>query len=290
MLLPLLLLALSSSTALRENASPTHLHDELPRLPSSLERYKRSGKVTARPLLVSSNPPDKRRDIGTYEMLIVCSLVAFSTDSSSGMLGSFFPTHLNSKGIGTSAIGTMLGFANGIGILVAAPFMHIFVERVGGAPWAMLYGTLLFGICRFALATLRAVERPAVLLWSSGLLMLLQCLGDTACDTAASSLVMLAAPPEQRAQAQSLFLNIRSFGYLLAPPTGGFLYSAGGFTAPFVFSGCLCVAACILALRVVTFRPDGSGGAHASSSRPDAGGMSFSTTPTFPSSMAQLIR
>lgn len=209
-------------------------------------------RTQPRPSLVSAKPMTKSfRPTG---LILLCCLLAFATDSNNAMSGSFFATHFVERGVSTANLGLALGVSSGLGLLAAAPLTPSLIRRFG-ATKTMLCSALVYAGCRFALAALHGVSNPRVLTVLATMALTVQAAADAACDTSASTTVLVSVAKEERTQAQGTFLALRSLGSLVAPPLGGWLYVTGGFSLPFVAFGTLLLLACLPVLRAVLRAP-----------------------------------
>ncbi|KAA8581439.1 hypothetical protein FQN60_003020 [Etheostoma spectabile] len=128
--------------------------------------------------------------------------------------------------------------------LLVNPLSGTFIDRVGyDIPLLIGLSVMFVSTCIFAVG-----ENYATLFVARSL----QGLGSAFADT--SGIAMIAdkyTEESERSRALGIALAFISFGSLVAPPFGGFLYEFAGKKVPFIVLACICLADGVLVLTVI---------------------------------------
>ena len=160
-----------------------------------------------------------------------------ATDLNFSLLAPFFPNEASAHGQSAVVIGVIFALQP-LAALLITPLTPALI-RAGGA--ARVLTCSLVAQAAFAAAFGFVDLAPTAAAFTAAACALRVCQGATAgcAETAATSLVMRAVPPDLVGSAVGWSEASRALGSLAGPAIGGVLYHAFGFSAPFYAAGAL---------------------------------------------------
>ncbi|XP_073244093.1 MFS-type transporter SLC18B1-like [Porites lutea] len=168
--------------------------------------------------------------------LVSLCLVYFAATASFAILSPFFPSEAQEMG----ASGTMIGLIFGIYPLVVflvAPLLGVFLPQVG-PKFTLTAGLFLCAGSQILFGFVSLLPKGEVFVVFCFILRVVMAFGGAAADTASFAIVAgeFGAKIGVVTGAMETFTGL---GFMLGPPLGGVLYSAGGFKLPFIVMGSL---------------------------------------------------
>lgn len=174
--------------------------------------------------------------------LALCALILVN-QLGFGLITPVLPAYATSFGIGSGAVGLVIGVYGAARFLANVPAGFI-AERYGRKA-ALIAGTALTSLASALIAT--AGDLPQLLVYR-----LLAGLGAATVLTAGQVMVGDIATSENRGRMMSMYQGFFLVGVGLGPTPGGILADAFGLRAPFVAYAIFSAVACGLALLIIT--------------------------------------
>ncbi|KAB1275291.1 MFS-type transporter SLC18B1 [Camelus dromedarius] len=193
-------------------------------------------------------------------VLISAASINFSSMMCYSILGPFFPTEAEKKGVSNTVIGMIFGCYALFDLLASLVFGKYLVHI--GAKFMFVAGifvsggvTILFGeysskeknkskpvwhlrIVLLFFSVLDQVPEGPVFIAMCFLVRITDAVSFSAAITASSSILAKAFPNNVATVLGSLEI-FSGLGLVLGPPLGGFLYQSFGYEVPFIFLGCV---------------------------------------------------
>jgi len=177
-------------------------------------------------------------------LVMVCTNLAnLCCHSVYSVLASFFPQEAKAKGMTDDGVGLVFAIFAAV-IFVCSPFAGRLMTKHGKV-WVYIWGICIVSGSSILFSVASAV--PAgwpFAIWCFAM-RLLQGIGSALEETA-----MYAIIADLDTEHVTLYLGIceisTGLGYMIGPPLGGFLFSAGGFSMPFIVLGFAVAPAALL--------------------------------------------
>jgi len=179
-------------------------------------------------------------------VMICTNLANLCCHSVYSVLASFFPQEAKAKGMSEDVVGLVFAVFAAV-IFVCSPFAGRMMSKHGKV-WVYIWGISLVSVSSmlFSVATWLPAGLPFAT-WCFAM-RLLQGIGSALEETA-----MYAIIADLDSEHVTFYLGIceisTGLGYMIGPPLGGFLFSAGGFAMPFVVLGLAVAPAAVLLHR-----------------------------------------
>jgi len=220
------------------NGSSSHFSGSLASAGEALLREGSSSSVRSQSFKMRSSLRNNK-----LLVLICTNLANLCCHAVYSVLASFFPQEAKAKGMSDDAVGFVFAVFAGV-IFLCSPFAGTLMQRRGKV-WVYLCGLALVSVSTilFAAATLVPEGWPFAF-WCLTM-RLAQGVGSAFEETA-----MYAIIADLDAENVTFYLGIceisTGLGYMIGPPLGGALFSAGGFATPFIVLGSLVAPAAVL--------------------------------------------
>ncbi|KAJ7334327.1 hypothetical protein OS493_014637 [Desmophyllum pertusum] len=168
--------------------------------------------------------------------LVSMCLIYFAATASFAILSPFFPGEAQEMG----ASGTMVGLIFGIYplvVFVVAPLIGVLLPTIGPR-FTLTAGLFLCAGSQILFGFVSMLPKGVVFVVFCFVLRIVMALGGAAADTASFAIVAgeFGTNIGTVTGAMETFTGL---GFMLGPPLGGVLYSAGGFKLPFIVMGSL---------------------------------------------------
>ncbi|NXJ77746.1 S18B1 protein, partial [Trogon melanurus] len=175
----------------------------------------------------------------TREQLFTMAAAAtinFSSMICYSILGPFFPSEAEKKGVGNTVVGLIFGcfaLVNFLAALVLGNYLtHI------GAKFMLVAGMFVSGCVTILFGMLDKVPSRPLFIVLCFLVRAMDAVGFAAAMTASFSILAKAFPNNIATVLGSLEI-FTGLGLVLGPPLGGFLYQSFGYEIPFITLGCI---------------------------------------------------
>jgi MFS family permease len=189
---------------------------------------------------------DDRKSLEEEEVMNEFSLARYNgllaavVDVNDWMVLTFFPTWCVERGLSEIEAGTIISMM-GLGMLVAAPFVHYCMPTLGGPSGTVLMGNRVYALTRLLCIGLIFLPN-AYVVYAAGFVFLLIGATWSLMEVAACTWVLTSVPANKRTRAMGFMFGCRMLGSFLGPALGGILFSFGGLMAPFVLGFILLIA------------------------------------------------
>ena len=185
--------------------------------------------------------PDKERHHANNKLrnnklvVMVCTnLSNLGCHSIYSVLASFFPQEARAKGMSDEGVGLVFAIFAAL-IFVCSPFAGRLMSKHGKV-WVYIWGICMVSVSSILFAAASYVPYGMPFAAFCFTMRLIQGIGSAFEETA-----MYAIIADLDKENVTLYLGIceisTGLGYMIGPPLGGFLYSWGGFAAPFIVLG-----------------------------------------------------
>nr|XP_010986993.1 MFS-type transporter SLC18B1 isoform X3 [Camelus dromedarius] len=169
-------------------------------------------------------------------VLISAASINFSSMMCYSILGPFFPTEAEKKGVSNTVIGMIFGCYALFDLLASLVFGKYLVHI--GAKFMFVAGIFVSGGVTILFGVLDQVPEGPVFIAMCFLVRITDAVSFSAAITASSSILAKAFPNNVATVLGSLEI-FSGLGLVLGPPLGGFLYQSFGYEVPFIFLGCV---------------------------------------------------
>ena len=153
-------------------------------------------------------------------------------------VGPFYPFEAHSRGVSAILLGYIIG-AFSIMYIISAVICGKYLSKIGKAA-GLKFGMLFIVVQLFGLGFLKYVESRD---WFIALSILAQCFGGVGAgmNTTCAIAIITNHYPKERELNLGILEGGTGFGLLLGPLIGGLLYAIGGYLAPFLTVGSICL-------------------------------------------------
>ncbi|XP_009869049.1 PREDICTED: MFS-type transporter SLC18B1 isoform X2 [Apaloderma vittatum] len=175
----------------------------------------------------------------TREQLFTMAAAAtinFSSMLCYSILGPFFPSEAEKKGVGNTIVGLIFGWFALVNFLTALVLGN-YLARIG-AKFMLVAGMFVSGCVTILFGMLDKVPSRLLFIVLCFLVRGMDAIGFAAAMTASFSILAKAFPNNIATVLGSLEI-FTGLGLVLGPPLGGFLYQAFGYEIPFIALGCI---------------------------------------------------
>nr|XP_045380711.1 MFS-type transporter SLC18B1 isoform X3 [Camelus bactrianus] len=169
-------------------------------------------------------------------VLISAASINFSSMMCYSILGPFFPTEAEKKGVSNTVTGMIFGCYALFDLLASLVFGKYLVHI--GAKFMFVAGIFVSGGVTILFGVLDQVPEGPVFIAMCFLVRITDAVSFSAAITASSSILAKAFPNNVATVLGSLEI-FSGLGLVLGPPLGGFLYQSFGYEVPFIFLGCV---------------------------------------------------
>ncbi|XP_072821993.1 MFS-type transporter SLC18B1 isoform X5 [Vicugna pacos] len=169
-------------------------------------------------------------------VLISAASINFSSMMCYSILGPFFPTEAEKKGVSNTVTGMIFGCYALFDLLASLVFGKYLVHI--GAKFMFVAGLLVSGGVTILFGVLDQVPEGPVFIAMCFLVRITDAVSFSAAITASSS-ILAKAFPNNVATVLGCLEIFSGLGLVLGPPLGGFLYQSFGYEVPFIFLGCI---------------------------------------------------
>ncbi|CAK9305049.1 unnamed protein product [Gordionus sp. m RMFG-2023] len=193
-------------------------------------------------------------------MIVLC-LIGFFASTCFSIIAPFFPYEAAKRNVDQFWSSSIFAIFPGIQ-LIATPLFAIYMDKVG------IKRLYLIGIMLNAVSTLSfgfssmisKTKSPVYFITFTILLRLMQGIGNSAFTTT-SYIITTFLYPFKVATAFGIFQTSVGLGFALGPPIGAFLFTAGGYSCPFLVLGVVCIILSIIAIFSIPTITDVNAGA-----------------------------
>jgi len=168
-------------------------------------------------------------------LVMICTNIAnLCCHAVYSVLASFFPQEAKAKGMSDDGVGLVFAIFAAV-IFVCAPFAGRLMAKHGKV-WVYIWGICLVSCSSILFSAASAMPAGVPFAAWCFTMRLIQGIGSALEETA-----MYAIIADLDTEHVTLYLGIceisTGLGYMIGPPLGGFLFSAGGFAMPFIVLG-----------------------------------------------------
>nr|XP_022912860.1 MFS-type transporter SLC18B1-like [Onthophagus taurus]XP_022912871.1 MFS-type transporter SLC18B1-like [Onthophagus taurus] len=192
----------------------------------------------------------KKLDKSQIMTLISLAVVDFMCFCSMSILAPFFPREAAAKGLSPTMSGFVFSF-HALVVFITAPIFGKILPKLG-ARSVFLSGIFFSGICNILFGLLEFVNDYTLFTSFCFLIRGLEALGASAFSTA-SYVYVVATFPDNMGSVFGILETFVGLGMSIGPALGGFLYSIGGFEAPFFVLGATMV--CAIPINMFLLKP-----------------------------------
>ena len=181
------------------------------------------------------SPRSAKQNLRNHKLLVmVCTNLAnLCCHSVYSVLASFFPQEAKAKGMSDDGVGLVFAIFAAV-IFVCSPFAGRLMSKHGKV-WG-IWGICIVSASSILFSVASSMPAGAPFMFWCFAMRLAQGVGSALEETA-----MYAIIADLDTEHVTLYLGIceisTGLGYMIGPPLGGFLFSAGGFATPFIVLG-----------------------------------------------------